>query len=192
MHIDLNQIIAQYGYWALFLGCISEGEIIITLSGIAAQEGLLDYKRVLIVAMFGGALGDQLLFFLGYYLSNFFLKKFRNYKRIMSVQKIIYKRPILFVIAVRFIYGFRILGPILIGASKIYPLMFFFFNLLGAVLWSFIFVTLGYIGGRMIIPWLYNFDQHIKYIFIFIIVFLIILLVRKLFLYKKWPWSPPK
>ncbi|WWO99625.1 MAG: DedA family protein [Candidatus Dasytiphilus stammeri] len=185
-------MITQYGYWALFVGCITEGETIIILSGIAAQEGLLDYKGVLIVAMLGGALGDQLLFLLGYYFSNIFLKKFRNHKRIISVKNMISKRPILFVIAVRFIYGFRILGPIIIGASQVYPLVFFIFNLIGALLWSFIFVTLGYVGGTMILPWLYQLDQHKKYLFIFIVAFFIILLVRKIFLYKKWPWTPPK
>ncbi|WWO97247.1 MAG: DedA family protein [Candidatus Dasytiphilus stammeri] len=192
MHIDINSLITQYGYWAIFVGCITEGETIIILSGIAVQEGLLDYKEVLIVAMLGGALGDQLLFLLGYYFSNLFFKQFRNQTRRIYVQNMIYKRPILFVIAVRFIYGFRIIGPIIIGASQIYPGIFFIFNLIGAFLWSFIFVTLGYVGGRMILPWLYQLDQHIKYIFLFIIAIFIILLVRKLFLYKKWPWSPPK
>lgn len=192
MHIDINSVITQYGYWALFVGCITEGETIIILSGIAVQEGLLDYKRVLIVAMLGGALGDQLFFLLGYYFSKSLFKKFTNQKRIIYVQNMIHKKPILFVIAVRFIYGFRIIGPIIIGAIQIYPLIFFIFNLIGALLWSFIFVTLGYVGGKMILPWLYQLDQHIKHIFLLIIAIFIILLVRNLFLYKKWPWSPPK
>ncbi|WWO98599.1 MAG: DedA family protein [Candidatus Dasytiphilus stammeri] len=192
MHIDINTMINQYGYWAIFVGCITEGETIIILSGIAAQEGLLDYEAVLLVAMLGGALGDQLLFLLGYYFSNRFFKIFKNQKRIIYVQHMICKNPIWFVIGVRFIYGFRIVGPIIIGASKISPLIFFIFNLMGALLWSFIFVTLGYVGGIMIMPWLSKLDQHRKYLFLFIIAIFIIWLARKFLLDKKWPWSPPK
>ena len=39
-------------------------------------------------------------------------------KRIERARKLIARHPMLFVIGVRFMYGFRIIGPVLIGASK--------------------------------------------------------------------------
>ena len=55
----------------------------------------------------------------------------------------------LFVIGVRFMYGFRIIGPVLIGASRLPPSRFVPLNILGAILWATIFVMLGYFGGAI-------------------------------------------
>ena len=60
-------------------------------------------------------------------------------------------------------YGFRIIGPILIGASHLPPKIFLPLNVLGAIAWALIFTTLGYVGGEVIGPWLHNLDQHLKH-----------------------------
>jgi hypothetical protein len=53
-------------------------------------------------------------------------------------------------------YGFRIIGPILIGASRLPPKIFLPLNIFGAVAWALIFTTLGYVGGEVIGPWLHS------------------------------------
>jgi len=69
------------------------------------------------------------------------------------------------VIGVRFMYGLRIVGPIIIGASRLSPRKFLLFNVIGAALWALIFVSLGYLGGQVIAPWLHTLDHHLKRIF---------------------------
>mgnify|MGYP006951298988 CR=1 FL=1 len=32
-HLDLNHLLATYGYWAIFIGCLLEGETILILGG---------------------------------------------------------------------------------------------------------------------------------------------------------------
>ncbi|MDU7471511.1 MAG: DedA family protein, partial [Serratia marcescens] len=44
---DLALYITDYGYWALFIGCLAEGETITLLGGIAAHEGLLHWPWVI-------------------------------------------------------------------------------------------------------------------------------------------------
>jgi membrane-associated protein len=44
----------------------------------------------------------------------------------------------------------RTFAPILAGVVKVQPLVFFFFNLLGAVLWPLIIVTGGYFVGELV------------------------------------------
>lgn len=66
-------------------------------------------------------------------------------------------------IGTRFMYGFRIIGPILIGASRLPPKIFLPLNILGAIARALIFTTLGYAGGEVIGPWLHNLDQHLKH-----------------------------
>ncbi len=70
----------------------------------------------------------------------------------MKANRLIKRRPSLFVIGARFMYGFRIIGPIIIGASRLKPLKFFLLNVTGAAVWALLFVTLGYFAGGIIAP----------------------------------------
>lgn len=164
--MDINGLISQYGYWALFIGCLAEGETFTLLGGVAAHEGLLRYGWVVLVAMGGGILGDTALFFIGRRYGEPILKRFRKHqKQIDKANRLIRRRPVLFVIGVRFMYGLRIVGPIIIGASRLSPRKFLLFNVLGAALWALIFVSLGYLGGQVIAPWLHTLDHHLKRLF---------------------------
>lgn len=163
MPTDVNTLIAQYGYWALFIGCLAEGETFTLLGGVAAHQGLLHYGWVLLITACGGIAGDTALFFLGRHYGSEILKRFKKHEdKIDSAQKMIIKRPVLFVIGVRFMYGLRIIGPIIIGASRLRPAKFMLLNCVGAILWATIFVSLGYLGGQIIAPWLHELEHHIK------------------------------
>ncbi|MEM6159926.1 DedA family protein [Erwinia sp. P6884] len=166
MPVDVNALISQYGYLALFIGCMAEGETFTLLGGVAAHQGLLHYGWVVLVALAGGTLGDTLLFLIGRRYGTALLKRFKNHQnQINRANRLIRKRPALLIIGVRFMYGLRIIGPIIIGASGIKLRKFLPLNLLGAALWAIIFVTLGYLGGQIITPWLAVLDHHIKQLF---------------------------
>lgn len=166
MQIDVTTLISQYGYWALFIGCLAEGETFTLLGGVAAHEGLLHYGWVVTIAACGGILGDCALFFIGRRYGEPILKRFRKHQQqIARANRLIRRRPVLFVIGVRFMYGLRIVGPIIIGASRLSPRKFMLYNLIGAALWAVIFVSLGYLGGRIIAPWLHQLDHHLKQLF---------------------------
>jgi membrane protein DedA with SNARE-associated domain len=52
------------------------------------------------------------------------------------------------IIGVRFAYGLRIAGPILIGTSAVPALRFAVINAFGAVLWAFIVGGVGWLSGQ--------------------------------------------
>ena len=58
----MNHLISQYGYAALVVGSIAEGETITLLGGVAAHQGLLKFPLVVMAVALGGMIGDQLLF----------------------------------------------------------------------------------------------------------------------------------
>ncbi len=177
--MDVTHLISQYGYLALFIGCIAEGETFTLLGGVAAHEGLLQYGWVVAVAMLGGIAGDTALFFLGRYYGENILKRFKKHQsQIAKANRLIRKRPVLFVIGVRFMYGLRILGPIIIGASRLKPQKFMLLNVTGAVLWAVIFVSLGYLGGQVIAPWLHALDRHLKQVFWLVLMLVLVWGVR--------------
>ena len=104
------------------------------------------------------------------------LKRFsRHQARIRKAQRMIQRRPYLFVIGTRFMYGFRVIGPLLIGASRLPPKVFLPLNILGALVWALLFTTLGYLGGEAIGPWLHHLDAHLKHwIWLILVVALVV------------------
>ncbi|SFM88168.1 membrane protein DedA, SNARE-associated domain [Izhakiella capsodis] len=187
MHLNISQLIEQYGYLALFFGCIAEGETFTLLGGVAAHEGLLHYGWTVLVAIIGGTIGDTVLYLIGRHYGDRILNRFKKHQpQIHKAQRWIQKYPIWFVIGVRFMYGLRIVGPIIIGASHLKLRRFLPLNILGAIIWAFIFVTLGYAGGGVIGPLLHKFSHPLKYIFLLVLVFIAALILRRLWRnYKK-------
>lgn len=148
---DIAHFITDYGYWALLAGCLLEGETITLLGGIAAHHGLLKLPWVLAVVAFGGCLGDQILYFTGRRFGPRLLGKLkRRQPQIERARQLINHHPALFVLGVRFMYGFRIIGPLIIGASKMPVARFASLNILGACIWSLVWVLLGYFCGHFI------------------------------------------
>ncbi|SUH36372.1 membrane protein [Salmonella enterica subsp. enterica] len=109
-------------------------------------------------------MGDQLLYLLGRCYGGKILRRFPRYHtKIRRAQKMIQRHPYLFVIGTRFMYGFRVVGPLLIGASRLPPKIFLPLNIVGALIWALLFTTLGYLGGEVIAPWLHDLDQHLRH-----------------------------
>lgn len=162
--MDINTLITHYGYAALVIGSMAEGETVTLLGGVAAHQGLLKFPLVAAAVALGGMMGDQLLYLLGRCYGGKILRRFPRYHtKIRHSQKMIQRHPYLFVIGTRFMYGFRVVGPLLIGASRLPPKIFMPLNILGALVWALLFTTLGYLGGEVIAPWLHDLDQHFKH-----------------------------
>ncbi|CQQ84565.1 DedA family protein [Salmonella enterica] len=162
--MDINTLITHYGYAALVIGSMAEGETVTLLGGVAAHQGLLKFPLVAAAVALGGMMGDQLLYLLGRCYGGKILRRFpRFHKKNRRAQKMIQRHPYLFVIGTRFMYGFRVVGPLLIGASRLPPKIFLPLNIVGALIWALLFTTLGYLGGEVIAPWLHDLDQHLRH-----------------------------
>ncbi|EGN1228965.1 DedA family protein [Salmonella enterica] len=164
LRMDINTLITHYGYAALVIGSMVEGETVTLLGGVAAHQGLLKFPLVAAAVALGGMMGDQLLYLLGRCYGGKILRRFPRYHtKIRRAQKMIQRHPYLFVIGTRFMYGFRVVGPLLIGASRLPPKIFLPLNIVGALIWALLFTTLGYLGGEVIAPWLHDLDQHLRH-----------------------------
>ncbi|QJC30093.1 DedA family protein [Enterobacteriaceae endosymbiont of Plateumaris sericea] len=181
--IDITKIINQYGYLIILIGSLLEGETCIVIGGIAAHKKLLIYHWVIIISTLGAIIGDQFLFYIGKKYSNkllFFFKK-NNFK-LYKYQNLITNYPYIFIIMVRFMYGFRLIGPIIIGITKIKTFKFLIFNIIGAIIWSIIFVSLGFIFGDIITSWIKDINKITKYI---LYILSIILLIKIIYTFLK-------
>lgn len=157
---DLGGMIATYGYWLLALGCLLEGETLLLLAGFAAHRGHLDPFAVVAVASVAGFTGDQFYFWLGR----------RHGARVLArrpawahqagrVQALMQRWDVAFIIGVRFAYGLRVAGPVLMGASAMSARRFAAFNALGALIWALAVGGLGWVFGEAVQRWLGHWHQ---------------------------------
>lgn len=183
---ELTRWITEYGYWATFFGAMIEGETAAFLSGIAAHNQLLSYPWAIFFAALGGIFSDNVLFFVGYISGERILPLFRRYSdKIAKVQQVIRQRENFIIIAIRFAYGLRTIGPIIIGASKVNPLKFFILNIVGGALWGVIIVSVGYFVSTAVLA--LPFHSYLTWLILFILAALLFVFWRrrKLYLLKK-------
>jgi membrane protein DedA with SNARE-associated domain len=148
--VALGSLIATHGYWILAAGCLLEGESALLLAGLAAHAGYLNPFAVLTIAALAGFAGDQFYFWLGRRQGAGVLARWPSIAaQAGRVCRLIERYPAGIAIAVRFAYGLRIAGPILIGMSRMRALQFAVLNALGALVWAVTIGGAGWLFGTM-------------------------------------------
>ncbi len=146
--MDIPGLVDTYGYWAVFIGAFLEGETILALAGLAANRGYLDFRWVVLIAMIAGFLGDQFYFFRGRYKGSAILARFPNWQEwAHRFDTMLARWHAPLIIGIRFMYGFRIVGPILLGMGRVPAWKFVVYNFIGAAIWAPLIAGLGYLFG---------------------------------------------
>lgn len=147
--LDIPGLIQSYGYFALAIGAFLEGETILIAAGLAAHNGYLNPFAVVSVAAVCGFAGDQFFFWLGRRHGAAILRRWPSINRQADrVHRLVERYDAPVIIGVRFAYGLRIAGPILIGMLKISRTRFALYNAVGAVLWAVLIAGIGWVFGR--------------------------------------------
>jgi len=149
--MDLAGLVDTYGYWAVAVVAFLEGETILALAGLAAYRGYLDFYTVVVIAMICGFLGDQFYFFIGRRKGHQILLRFPDArKRAHRFDDLLKRWHAPLIILIRFMYGFRIVGPILLGMGRVPAWKFIVFNFIGAALWAPLIASVGYLFGGIV------------------------------------------
>ena len=147
--MTLGTLIETHGYWILALGCLLEGETILALAGFAAHRGYLDPVAVVGIAAVAGFTGDQFYFWLGRRHGPAVLARWPSVAvQAERVRRLSERHQALMIIGVRFAYGLRIAGPILLGTLSVPARRFALFNAIGALLWASLIAGLGWTFGH--------------------------------------------
>ena len=153
--MDYAGLIASYGYAAVFVGTLIEGETALALAGFAAHRGYLALDGVIVAALAGSVLGDQIAFAAGRRWGNRILERWPKLAAIAAAAKPrIERNATWFILANRFMYGLRLAGPIAIGMSAVPWHRFLALNIAGAAVWAVVIAMIGYafreILGRLL------------------------------------------
>lgn len=164
--MDLRALIDSYGYLAVFAGAFLEGETVLALAGLAAYRGYLDLYTVIAIALFAGFLGDQLYFFVGRRNGARILARFPDAQaRAHRFDALLARWHAPLIIAIRFMYGLRIVGPVLLGMGRVPSWKFMLYNFIGAVIWAPLIAGLGYAFGSVVESFLENIEQYEMWVF---------------------------
>lgn len=178
--MDPEQLIRDYGYWALFVGTFLEGETIVIIAGFMAFTGLLDLKWLILVSFCGTFLSDQLFFYFGYWKGRAFIAAKPNWQaRADRIQPLIDRYRNYIILGFRFFYGVRNVVPLVLGASGLNPLRYLILNFLGAAIWAASFGTGGYLFGHLLKPLLADVHKYQGFIYAGIAAIALVFWVRR-------------
>ena len=169
----MEQLITELGYIAVFIGTFLEGESVLALAGVAAAHGYLSYLAVVGTAVVGGFLGDQVCFFIGRRYGARVLERFPGLAaKAPRVQALLRRWDAGAVILLRFCYGLRIAGPMIIGTCGISPWRLAFFNFIGVLIWAPLVAGIGYLAWQAIEQWIGRF-RHVQIALLMVLVLVI-------------------
>lgn len=164
----IEHYMLAYGYWAVFFGVMLEnagvpvpGETILLIAGYFASTGEFNIALVMLIAATGAIVGDNIGFAIGHHYGRGFLLRvgrffFLTPKRFEHMENYFERHGNKTILVARFITGLRVFAALLAGASKMPWRIFFVYNVAGAVLWSVVITTLGYLFGQslpLLIKW---------------------------------------
>ena len=184
-HVEgYQEIIQNWGYFAVLLGSMVEGESVILTACVMAHLGYLSIYKIAIIAFLGTLFADQGLYYLGRYHGHKILKRYpRLQEPSQKAFALLHRWDIWFILIFRFVYGIRTVSPIVIGTAGVKPSKFIPLNLLAAFIWTTVSCTGGYMLGHVIE--LIGLGTIKKYLFSFSFGLLALLIIGGYFAWKK-------
>jgi membrane protein DedA with SNARE-associated domain len=175
--------IKDWGYYAVFLGSLVEGESVIFVACFMAQLGYLSLTKIMIVAFCGTLFADQALYYVGRYYGQALIQKFhRLHAPANRAFKLLHDWDIWFILSFRFIWGIRTISPVVIGSSGIKPERYTPLNLIAAIIWT----VISCVGGYMLSGVIEDIGlQVIKRYFAYFTMAIIVLIIGFIIL-KRW------
>jgi membrane protein DedA with SNARE-associated domain len=179
----VEAFISTWGYWAVFLGSLIEGESVILTAGVLASQGYLSLTKIILVSFVGSLLADQTLFFVGHFWGKRLLARFPSLEvPAQRAFKLLHQYNTLYILTFRFIYGIRIISPVIIGTAGVAFGRFAILNVIAAAVWAVLSCSCGYLFGDFIMHQLTPLQRFFALGFIGLIFFgLLIWKLRQLF-----------
>ena len=153
--MDLAQLVQTWGYPVVFLGTLLEGETVLLLAGLAAQAGYLELQWVMATAWAGAVTGEQIWFFVGRRHGERLLERFPRLRPgAERVRALLARHHLPVILSLRFLYGLRTVGPIVLGSSPVPWARFTALDFAAAVVWAVAVASAGYAFGQVLTLWL--------------------------------------
>jgi membrane protein DedA with SNARE-associated domain len=151
-----------WGYALLFVAMLFEGELILTATGMLASLHAFDLFDSFFFALAGVLTGDILWYFLGRYLQRRHSHNRYLMFMIHRVKKLlpgIEKNPFHVIFLSKFIYGLNHSTILVLGFLGIEFKHFMRIQFFTSLVWSVIFITLGFMFGGAALAYTHSFNR---------------------------------
>lgn len=161
---NLTSFIQAAGYLGIFgvvfaesgvlLGLFLPGDTLLFTAGFLASSGVFSYWYLILIVFLAAIMGDSFGYAFGKKVGPAIFRKensfFFNKKHIEKAQAFYEKHGGKTIILARFTPIVRTFAPVLAGVGKMSYGRFVFYNIIGALVWAFLLITLGYYFGGLL------------------------------------------
>ncbi|MEP7273336.1 MAG: DedA family protein [Acidobacteriota bacterium] len=140
----IENLIREYGLWAVFFGVMIEGDLSLLFAGVLAHYGLFSFGEAMLTGTIGGFVGDSLSYLIGYFGkqkigNNRFYQRAKPRLEQLSARFGLYS-----VFLVKYVYGLRTTSAIFWGFAHMPFRRFGPLTLVSCFVWSLLLAGAGY------------------------------------------------
>ena len=173
MHLDfVNDLLFQYGLYAVFILVMLEGDITLLLAGVLAHSaffGDYSFARVLLWGTVGGCLSDNLAYFAGRGFCEG-VRQFRFYRAAQPrLEKLTTKFGGLTIFLSKYIYGLRWASCVFYGVGRMPYLRFLVLSFASCFMWVFVLAGAGYFFSGAVMRFIGDFQRLGKVLLIIVL-----------------------
>jgi len=141
----IEDLIRQYGLWAVFFGVMIEGDLTLLFAGVLAHFGLFSFGEALLTGTLGGFIGDSISYLIGY-SGKERIKNSNFYRRAKpQLESLCARFGIYSIFLVKYVYGLRTASAIFFGFAHMRFLRRFGpLTLLSCAAWALILIGMGF------------------------------------------------
>ena len=173
MHLDfVNQLLGQYGVYAVLILVMLEGDITLLLAGVLAHSGFFgpySSAQVLIWGTIGGCASDNLAYFMGRGFCEG-VREFRFYKAAKPrLERLTNKFGALSIFLSKYIYGLRWAACVFYGVGHLPYLRFLVLSFASCFLWVFVLAGAGYFFSGAVMGLIGDFERVGKVLLVIVL-----------------------
>lgn len=190
MHLDfLNQLLLQYGVYAVFILVMIEGDITLLIAGVLAHSGFFgDYSfaQILIWGTIGGCASDNLAYFAGRAFCEG-VRELRFYRAAKPrLERLTNKFGPLSIFLSKYIYGLRWAACVFYGVGRMPYLRFLLLSFASCFMWVFVLSGAGYFFSGAVMGLIGDFQRLGKVLLVIVVVGIVAFYLAERF------WISPK
>jgi len=145
-----RQLIEQYGYLAVFVSTVIEGEVVVLAAAALSSSGLLEAHWVIAAAAMGAFVGHILLFAIGRWRGMQIIEAVPMLRRHYPKANLIMDRYANYSVFVfQYLYGMRLISAMLFGCSTISLPRFLLLESINCIIWSVLAFFAGHLIGML-------------------------------------------
>src|SRR5918993_3904024 len=173
MHFDfLNQLLLQYGVYAVFILVMIEGDITLLLAGVLAHSGFFgeySFARVLIWGTVAGCLSDNLAYFTGRGFCEG-VREVRFYRAAKPrLERLTNKFGPLSIFLSKYIYGLRWAACVFYGVGRMPYLRFLLLSFASCFMWVAVLSGAGYFFSGAVMGLIGDFQRLGKVLLVIVV-----------------------